>query len=260
MIASRYYALLFAIAALSVAGQQGHFTVDIKPTAGEQLRYANALEQEVITKPHGTPEYFDAVGKAAAALDVVVAKWPDRIDDAGRACAEKAHLLLNEQMYSNAIAVCNDVRGLDQTPYGAVLHRLKGSALLRTQRYGEAEKEFDAADHHPKSKQMNSVDRATLYNEMSWLNERLGRFPQASACQRRAAGVDGQHSIFRALAFLKSVELNMHGSNEPEARADLHDLDAALASAWQANPSPEEASRLRSIESESKKWHKKLGV
>jgi tetratricopeptide (TPR) repeat protein len=258
--------LLFVLAAQPSLGQApppgltGQFTVQTKSTAAEQLAYANRLRHELLSVPTRTPQRIESAAQAAAAYDVVITHWPNDVPATGRACIEKAELFVGESMYRNAESTCDSVaERLAGTREEAELLATKARAFLRERNYDAAERVFRATEQHRQFAQLPAGWRFATYNEFAFLHELTGKPAEAARYLRKAAAVEGVSLLNKAGALLGVIEMSEHASDRATARSALREFDEALTAASRTSLPPADIEGLHSLETESKRWHKKLG-
>jgi tetratricopeptide (TPR) repeat protein len=265
---TRLFALVAALIAPVISVGQGslppntsgHFTVETKSTAAAQLAYANRLQHELLTIPLHTIQRMQATAQAAAALDVVASRWPRDVAAVGQACVQKALLFLNEKLFRNSEQTCESgAEKIAGSAAEAELMTVKGTAFSREGNYGEATKTFRAAERHGKFADLAPGLQFSLYNESAFVCELTGKPGEAARFLRKAAAVDGVHLITKAGALLGVIEMSERESDHGSARAALREFDEVITAASRTSLPPADIEGLHSLETASKRWHKKLG-
>jgi hypothetical protein len=136
---------------------------------------------------------------------------------------------------------------------------IKGTAFSREGNYAEAARTFRATEQHRKFGDLAPGLQFNLYNESAFVCELTGKPGEAARFLLKAAAVDGIGPLGKAGALLRVIEMSEHASDHAGSRAALHEFDETITAASRTSLPPADIEGLRSLETESKRWHKKLG-
>lgn len=230
------------------------FTVELKPTAAEQYKYASMILKHA--RETGV-DRDDAVFQEVAALELIPQRWPNE-RRYGIAAYQQAINLLATRYSLNAIEIAGRAeKYVGQDPELALIQADKGAALTAIGRHQEAEEAFRAAiDGKPFAK-LDGPRKRIVLKKAAFFYERRKHYREASDLVRRAAPL-GQGALDAVIDYEKSLELDFNAGALNEARADYEALVRETARARTRKLSPQESQQLPSIDKYIELYRKKL--
>ncbi|MGH7488906.1 MAG: hypothetical protein ACREMY_25385 [bacterium] len=248
--------LTLPLAAQTRTVSSSTFSIELKPTAAEQYKYASAIVKHA--RENGV-DLADATFQEVAALELVPQRWPHE-RRYGVAAYQQAVSLLALRYSLNAVEVAGRAeKYVGQDPELALIQADKGTALMAIGRNQEAEDAFRAAiDGHPFVK-LDAARKRLVLKKAAFFYERRKRYREASDLIRRAAPL-GQGALDAVVDYEKSLELNFNGGARNEAKADYDALVRETARARGRKLSPQELQQITYVDKYIELYRKKLNL
>jgi tetratricopeptide (TPR) repeat protein len=230
------------------------FSVELKPSAAEQYKYASAIIRNARQTGGDRDE---ALFQEVAALELIPQRWPNE-RRYGIAAYQQAVSLLAARYSLNAVEIAGRAeKYVGQDPELALIQADKAAALTALGRDQEAEATLRAAiDGKPFAK-LDDIRKRIVLKKASFFFERQKRYREASDLVRRAVPL-GSGALDAVTDYEKSLELNFAGGAFNEAKADFDTLVRETARARGKKLTPQELQQLPNIDKYIELYRKKL--